>query len=215
MLLTKSIYTGWSYGCSGEQSFLQPYGDRWTPMKNINQNASISFLKSLHINILKEYFNLTGRKIFHLWSKETGLFNVWAFSGEIFNFEEDIDLLPDSDDDDGCSDGDNGYDSVDLLPEYFFDHVLDVFGIKWNDTLGVWQKKFWLGIYWRVKRSTCFGKLWHVNRLLIVPFIWGVFKMKRCGLKRYFSVWSSDFKVFWSCFKTQGLWCSWPSRFQN
>ena len=137
MLLTKSIYTGWSYGCSGEQSFLQPYGDRWTPMKNINQNASISFLKSLHINILKEYFNLTGRKIFHLWSKETGLFNVWAFSGEIFNFEEDRDLLPDGDDDDGCSDGDDGYDSVDLLPEYFFDHVLDVFGIKWNDALGV------------------------------------------------------------------------------
>ena len=82
-------------------------------MKNINQNASISFLKSLHINILKEYFNLTGRKIFHLWSKETGLFNVWAFSGEIFNIEEDSDLLPDGDDDgddddDGCGGGDNG-----------------------------------------------------------------------------------------------------------
>ena len=113
-------------------------------MKNINQNASISFLKSLHINILKEYFNLTGRKIFHLWSKETGLFNVWAFSGEIFNFEEDIDLLPDSDDDDdGCGGGGDGYDSVDLLPEYFFDNVLDVFGVKWNDAPGVWQKKFW------------------------------------------------------------------------
>ena len=28
-------------------------------MKNIKQNTSISFLKSLHINILKEYFKLT------------------------------------------------------------------------------------------------------------------------------------------------------------
>ena len=78
-----------------------------------------------------------------------------------FNFEEDSDLLPDGDDDgddddDGCGGGDNGYDSVDLLPEYFLDHVLDVFGVKWNDTLGVWQKKLWLGIYFRVKRSTCF-----------------------------------------------------------
>ena len=50
-------------------------------------------------------------------------------------------MLPDGDDDDdGCSDCDHGYDSVDLLPEYFLDHVLDVFGIKWNDAFRVWQK---------------------------------------------------------------------------
>ena len=50
-------------------------------------------------------------------------------------------MLPDGDDDDdGGGGGGDRYDSVDLLPEYFLDHVLDVFGIKWNDALGVWKK---------------------------------------------------------------------------
>ena len=106
---------------------------QWKYFNFVSQKSPYQYFKGI--------FQLTVRKIFHLWPKETGLFNVWAFSGEIFNFEEDSDLLPDGDDDDdGGGGGGDGYDSVDLLPEYFLDHVLDVFGIKWNDAFRVWQK---------------------------------------------------------------------------
>ena len=76
---------------------MDTYGEyQWKYFKFISQEAPYQYFK--------EIFQLTVRKIFHLWSKETGLFNVWAFSGEIFNFEEDSDLLPDGDDDDDDDD---------------------------------------------------------------------------------------------------------------
>ena len=102
-------------------------------LQSHSSKVSVSFFFNMNISFSSCY-----SRMFHLWPKKTGLFNVRAFSGgNCYYLEEDGDLLSDGDSDGG--DGDD-YDSVDLLPEYFLDHVLDVFGIKWNDALGVWKK---------------------------------------------------------------------------
>ena len=73
-----------------------------------------------------EYFKLILRNVPPLAQGDWIVRCLSIFWENCYNFEEDGDLPSDDDGDGG--DGDD-YDSVDLLPEYFLDHALDVLGI--------------------------------------------------------------------------------------
>ena len=84
--MKKLVAILWSYGYIGEQFFLQLYLARWTPVWRISIKILQSHSLKVSVSIFSIWifhFQVDIWEMFHLWPKETGLFDVWAFSGEI------------------------------------------------------------------------------------------------------------------------------------